>query len=58
MRIGVCDDQKEIREMILDKVRKFYPMEELISYQSGCEVLNALILPDLLFLDIQMPGMD
>ena len=58
MQIGVCDDQKEIREMILDKVKKFYPMEELIAYSSGQEILESLHLPDILFLDIQMPEMD
>lgn len=61
MRIGVCDDQKEIREMILDKIKKFCRAEdaaELVSYKSGREVLEAPCLPDLLFLDIQMPEMD
>ncbi|MBD5525646.1 MAG: response regulator transcription factor [Lachnospiraceae bacterium] len=58
MQIGICDDQKEIREMIIDKVKKFYPAEDIVSYGSGQEVLAALHLPDILFLDIQMPGMD
>ncbi len=58
MRIGVCDDQKEIREMIMDKVKMLYPKEEVVPYQSGQEVLDALRLPDILFLDIQMPEMD
>ena len=58
MQIGVCDDQKEIREMIIDKVKKFYPAEDIVSYGSGREVLDALQLPDILFLDIQMPEMD
>lgn len=26
MRIGVCDDQKENREVIIDKVKKSYPV--------------------------------
>ena len=58
MQIGVCDDQKEIREMIIDKVKKLYPEEDIVSYGSGREVLDALNLPDILFLDIQMPEMD
>ena len=44
--------------MIIDKVKKFYPAEDIVSYGSGQEVLAALHLPDILFLDIQMPGMD
>ena len=58
MRIGVCDDQKEIREMLIDKIKKFYPSETLKTYRSGQELLNAIRLPDILFLDIQMPEMD
>lgn len=58
MKIGVCDDQKEIREMILEKIKKLYPAEDLRAYGSGQEVLDALHLPDILFLDIQMPTMD
>lgn len=58
MQIGICDDQKEIREMIAEKVKKIYPAEDVVSYSSGQEVLDALHLPDILFLDIQMPEMD
>lgn len=58
MQIGVCDDQKEIREMIVEKVKKFYPAGEVVSYDCGQAVLDALYLPDILFLDIQMPEMD
>ena len=58
VQIGVCDDQKEIREMIVDKIKKVYPTENIISYKSGQEVLDDLHLPDILFLDIQMPEMD
>ncbi len=58
VQIGVCDDQKEIREMIMEKVKNLYPSEDMICYQSGREVLDAFHLPDILFLDIQMPEMD
>lgn len=58
MQIGVCDDQEETRELIADKVRMVYPEESIIFYKSGQEVLDALQLPDILFLDIQMPGID
>ncbi len=58
MQIGVCDDQKEIRDMMIEKVKKLYPMGEVVSYDSGQAVLDALPFPDILFLDIQMPEMD
>lgn len=58
MDIGICDDQKEIRELIADKVMKVYPAANIIFYSSGQEVLEALQFPDILFLDIKMPGTD
>ena len=58
MQIGICDDQKEIREMMMDKVKAFYPTEHIQSYPSGQALLDALHLPDILFLDIQMPKMN
>ena len=58
MQIGVCDDQKEIRDMLMEKIKKFSPVGEVVSYDSGQAVLDASQLPDILFLDIQMPQMD
>lgn len=58
MQIGVCDEQKEIREMIIDKVKAFYPTEHIPSFPSGQAILDTLHLPDILFLDIQMPKMN
>lgn len=58
MQIGVCDDQKEIRELITDKIRKLYPAADIAAYRSGQEILDASCVPDILFLDIQMPEMD
>lgn len=58
MRIGICDDQKEVRELLAGKVKKLYPDGKLCCYESGYDVLDEKNLPDILFLDIQMPGMD
>ena len=58
MQIGICDDQKEIRELMIDRVKKFYPAGDIVSYESGQQVLDELYPPDILFLDIQMPGID
>ena len=55
MRIGICDDEKEIRELIEDKVRKLYPQSDILLYTSGEELLAGK-LPDILLLDIQMQG--
>lgn len=56
MRIAICDDEKEIRDMLLEKIQRFYPKAELSCYQSGEELLLAHSQPDILLLDIQMPG--
>lgn len=58
MQIGICDDQKEIREILTDKVKKYYPAEDIAVYSSGEELLADRKLPDILFLDVQMPEKD
>ena len=58
LQIGICDDQKEIREMMIDKVKNIYPTEVIVSYGSGQELLEAPHLPDILLLDIHMPGLN
>ncbi len=56
MRIAVCDDEKESRDMLAEKIGKLYPKADLWLYQSGDELLSSDKEPDILLLDIQMPG--
>ena len=58
MRIAICDDEKDIRELIANKVEKQYPDAEIIFFQSGEELLLSDESIDILFLDIQMSGID
>lgn len=58
MKIGICDDVLEVREMIADLVRRKYPAEEICLYGAGRKLLEEENLPDILFMDIQMPGID
>ena len=58
MRIAICDDEKNIRELIANKVVKQYPDAEIIFFQSGEELLLLDESIDILFLDIQMSGID
>ena len=56
MRIAICDDEKNIRELIGNKVIAQYPEVEIVFYPSGEELLLSDKHIDILFLDIQMPG--
>ena len=56
MRIAICDDEKNIRELIGNKVAKQYPEAEIVFFSSGEELLLAGRQMDILFLDIQMSG--
>lgn len=56
MRIGVCDDEKNIRELIGNKLRRECPEAEVVFYASGEELLIQKERIDILFLDIQMTG--
>ena len=58
MRIAICDDEKNIRELIANKVAKKYPDAEIIFFPSGEELLLSDEPIDILFLDIQMSGID
>ncbi len=56
MRIAICDDEKNIRELIANKVAKQCPDATIIFYSSGNELLLSDKHIDILFLDIQMSG--
>lgn len=56
MRIAICDDEKNIREFIGNKVRKQYPKADVVFFSSGDELLISDKQIDILFLDIQMAG--
>ena len=56
MRIVICDDEKNIRELIGNKVVRQYPKAEIVFFSSGEELLLSDMHIDILFLDIQMSG--
>ncbi|MDE6698829.1 MAG: LytTR family DNA-binding domain-containing protein [Lachnospiraceae bacterium] len=56
MQIAVCDDEKEIRDMFEEKIRRICPKADLTLYKSGKELLLSEGSPDIVLLDIQMPG--
>jgi len=56
MRIAICDDENNIRELIGRKATKQYPEAEIVFFSSGEELLLSDKHIDILFLDIQMSG--
>lgn len=61
MKIAICDDEKEIREVLKNKIEKYYfPHSTEFSireYASGEELLEEELNEiEVLFLDVDMPG--
>jgi len=55
MLIAVCDDEKETRELLAEKIRMIFQTADISLYPSGNALLIADRKPDILLLDIQMP---
>lgn len=60
MRILVVEDERECREGLCDTLRKLSPDSDVHAAENGEAAMNVLnsVRMDLIFLDIQMPGMD
>lgn len=62
MQIVICDDDRKMQDILRDKIerscREMGVVCEITCCSSGGEVLGADRAPDVLFLDIQMPGTD
>lgn len=56
MQIAICDDEKNIRELLKSKIEKQYSDANIIFFSSGEELLLTDQHIDILFLDIQMNG--
>ena len=58
MRIAICDYEVSIVQILEEKIKKLLPDAVIEKYLSGDELIASGSKPDILFLDIQMPGMD
>lgn len=56
MRIAICDDEKEIRDILYDKIKVLSPEAQILMYQSGDEFLAEDAKADICLMDIQMSG--
>ena len=58
MKLAICDDEKRIRDIIAESVKEVSEKIEIEFYADAKGILSASFDSDILFLDIQMPGMD
>ncbi len=58
MKIAICDDEKPIRDYIEKCVREVNQDVLINQYVDASDMVSASFDADILFLDIQMPGMD
>ncbi len=56
--IAVCDDEQFVCDMLEEKIKEVLPNAVVCKFSSGKELLDSAVEIDILFLDIQMPGMD
>ena len=58
MKLAICDDEKRVRDVIAESVREVSDNVEIELYADTKGILAADFDADILFLDIQMPGID
>ena len=58
MKLAICDDEKDIRNYIEKCAKEIFPDLEIEKYPDTQNVLKSGFDADILFLDIQMPGVD
>ena len=58
MRIGICDDETEVRRELCRLLKQYDSTLTLCQYVSGEDCLREQNVPDILFLDIKMSGID
>ena len=55
MKLAVCDDEKNIREYIAERIRAADGDMQIVQYETAADILASGLSMDILFLDIQLP---
>ena len=58
MRIAVCDDEKILRKQLSAYIKSYSDKSSVDEYENGWELLNSNVYYDIIFLDIEMPGIN
>ena len=58
MKIAVCDDEKILRKQLSAYIKSYSDKSSVDEYENGWELLNSNVYYDIIFLDIEMPGIN
>lgn len=58
MVIGICDDEKDIRDILESKIKRYMPDAKIVQFSCGDNLLLWSSKLDVIFMDICMPGTD
>lgn len=58
MKIAVCDDERPLREQIRELIKQYRPECQIALFETGQKLLDAQEQFDVIFLDIQMEGIN
>ncbi|MBQ9886545.1 MAG: response regulator transcription factor [Lachnospiraceae bacterium] len=58
MNIAVCDDEENFRAKLIKYIKEYDKSIQIVQFKRGRELLNSDKSFDIIFLDIEMPGMD
>lgn len=56
MRIAICDDEISVQQILEEKVKGLFQYAVIEKFTSGDDLIASGCKPDILFLDVQMPG--
>lgn len=56
MQIAICDDEISVQQILEEKVKGLFPNAVVEKFTFGDDFIASGCKPDILFLDIQMPG--